>query len=371
MKRIVASALFASALVLNACGTDVELGDRPNYRYGNNNLTMFVFDSQTGGVLDNATVSVNVAGDTLTSEFGGNAYVVNGIPNGSFPITISAPGFLSVTGVQAFNSGTDVTSPTSQPSFQTFTVGMYPVTAVAEDVTVKVYDENTGTLILNGEVSAKLTPTGIDNPGGAGTSPFNGTVGFTPSLVRAPLTNGIATLPKAGLVYGGTYTITVSNARNAQNQYLQPSTSTTIKAGTTFSQVVIFMGQPAVEPIALSANNENPGFLPNLIVTFPYPVTTCTAQSTWTWSNTFPTSTIAPRVNNPVTATLGSGGTQLTLVYNIEGADDTAQGLSVEFSGISVAVAGGSTCTPLSSVSLRDTAENVDTEIAVRADPTP
>lgn len=369
MKRIVASALFASALVLNACGTDVDLGDRPNYRYGNNNLTMFVFDSQSGGVLDNATVTVNVAGDNLASEFSGNAYVVNGIPNGSFPVTISAPGFLTVTGIQAFNSGTDVTSPTSQPAFQTFTVGMYPVTAVAEDVTIKVYDSNSGALILNGDVSAKLTPTGIDTPGGTGTSPFSGTVGFTPSVVRATLTNGVVALPKASLVYGGTYTVTVSNARNQQNQYLQPST-TTFKAGTTFSQLVVFMGPPAVEPVALSATSENPGYQSTLVVTFPYPVTICSEKSTWGWTNTFPTSTVAPRVTDPVGATL-SPGTQLSLSYNVEGVDPGTEGLSVQFNGISVAVSGGSTCKALNTVSLRGTADTVDTEIDVRADPTP
>ncbi len=367
MKRIVASALFASALVLNACGTDVDLGDRPNYRYGNNNLTMFVFDSQSGGVLDNATVTVNVAGDNLASEFSGNAYVVNGIPNGLFPVTISAPGFLSVTGIQAFNNGTDVTSPTSQPGFQTFTVGMYPVTAVAEDVIIKVYDSNTGAQILNGDVSAKLTPTGIDTPGGAGTSPFSGTVGFTPSVVRATLTNGAATLPKASLVHGGTYTVTVSNARNPQSQYLQPST-TTFKAGTTFSQLVVFMGPPAVEPVALSANTENPGSLPNLVVTFPYPVTVCSDQQTWGWTNTAGTS-IAPRTSSPVRATLGSGLTQLTVDYNIEGADNTAESLSVNFTGIRVAVSGGADCVALGDVSLRGTSSRVDTEIVVRVVP--
>ncbi len=366
MKRLLASALFASAFVITSCGTDVELGERPQFRFGSNNLTLFVFDAQTGGVLDSATVTVQVAQETLTAEFTGNAYVVNGIPNGSFPVTIAANGFLPVTGVQAFNGGGDVTNVNTQPTFATFTVAMFPVLSVADDVVVKVYDGNTGTLIASGEVSAKLDLSAtIGSLAGNGTSPFGGSVGFTPSTVRATITGGTATLPRAQLVYGATYDITVTSARNAQNQYLAPADVANFKAGTNFSQVVVFMGPPAVEPVALSVNNENGGTQSNLTVTFPYPVVLCSTAADWSWTNTAGTA-INPAPTNPVTATLGSGGTQLTLVYNIDGADNTALDLSVGFSGVDVRVAGGSTCESLDNVEIRDTGDFVDTEIVVR-----
>ena len=365
MKRLLASVLFASAFAITSCGTDVELGDRPQYRFGTNNLTLFVFDAQTGGVLAGATVTVQVGDNTLTSEFAGNAYVVNGIPNGSFPVTISAEGFLPVTGVQSFNGGDDITDQYTQPSYQTFTVAMFPVLSVSDDVIVKVYDGNTGTLIASGEVSAKIDMTAtIGSLAGAGTSPFSGTVGFTPSTINATITAGTATLPRAQLVYGATYDITVTSARNAQNQYLTPKVVDNFKAGTDFPQVVVFMGPPAVEPVALSANNENGGFQSNLTVTFPYPVALCPI-GTMGWTNMSATA-INPAPTNPVTATLGSGGTQLTLVYNIDGADNTALDLSVRFNNVGVKVSGGATCEDLGDVSLRGTATEVNTTINVR-----
>ncbi|HSI05976.1 MAG TPA: hypothetical protein VLC93_15935, partial [Myxococcota bacterium] len=350
-----------------SCGTDVELGDRPQYRFGTNNLTLFVFDAQSGGVLDGVTVTVQVGENTLTGEFAGNAYIVTGIPNGSFPVTISAEGFLPVTGVQNFNGGDDITSEWTEPSFQTFTVAMFPVLSVSDDVVVKVYDGNTGTLISSGEVSTKIDLTAtIGSLAGAGTSPFSGTVGFTPSTINITITGGTATLPRAQLVYGATYDITVTSARNAQNQYLTPKVVDNFKAGTDFPQVVVFMGPPAIEPVALSANNENGGTQSNLTVTFPYPVVLCALASPMTWVNTVPAGTIAPATVNPVTATLGSGGTQLTLVYNIQGADDTAQDLRVRFDNVGVRVSGGATCENLNAVSLRGTATNVNTNINVR-----
>ena len=366
MKRLLASVLFASAFSITACGTDVELGDRPQYRFGTNNLTMFVFDAQTGGVLQGAVVTVQVGPETLTGEFAGNAYVVEGIPNGSFPVRIEAAGFLPVTGVQSFSGGGDVTNVNTQPTFATFTVAMFPVQSVSDDVVIKVYDGNTGTLITSGEVSAKLDlGASIGALAGTGTSPFSGSVGFTPSTINVTLSGGTATLPRAQLVYGATYDITVTSARNAQNQYLAPQVVNNFKAGSDFSQVVVFMGNPAVEPVALSVNNENGGTQSNLTVTFPYPVQLCNTAADWSWTNTAGTA-INPATTNPVTATLGSGGTQLTLVYNINGADNTAVDLSVRFNNVEVRVAGGSTCETLGNVEIRDTGDTVDTEILVR-----
>lgn len=366
MKRLLASALTACALLITSCGTDVELGDRPQYRYGANNLTLFVFDGQSGGALDGVNITVTVGEDVLTAKQTGNAYVVTGIPNGSFPVNIEADGYLPITGVQAFTGGTDITLATTEQKYLTFTVAMYPVLSVPDDVTVKAYDGQSGTLIAGGEVTAKLeAATAIGAVAGAGTSPFAGSVGFVPNTINVTLTNGSATIPRAQLVYGATYTLSVTSARNAQGQYLAPATISTFKAGTTFPQVVVFMGAPAVDPVALSANNEGGGFQNNLTVTFPYPVALCNGTPAPNWVNAAAT-LIAPAPVNPVTATLGSGNTQLTLVYNIDGADNPALDLSVTFTNVKVRVSGGSTCAALDAISLRGTSAKVSPTIAVR-----
>jgi hypothetical protein len=138
--------------------------------------------------------------------------------------------------------------------------------------------------------------------------------------------------------------------------------------------VLVFLNRPSLIPVALKTNTEDVGgFDTNLQVTFPYPVEVCSSASSHFWQNqsgnTNGISPVAtPATTNPVTATLSSGDTLLTLTYNLlSGSDDPGDDLRVYFYGVAVKPKGSSagSCTPLTNVQVRNGAY-VNTTIYVR-----
>jgi hypothetical protein len=378
VKHLVAAAVVAlSVLAINACGTDVDLGSRPAYTTGSNTLTLFVYDGQSGAAIEDAKVTVQIGAAVEQAAVTNNTYTITGIPGGTFPVTVARDGYLTFTSATTFAAGTSITSPSTVPGTNVFSVGMFPVQSVTTDITIKVYDQSTGAPINNGEIVAILdsTKTIAGNAGvGAtvgGVKPLAGSIGFLPSSVTASITSGTATLPHDKLVFGATYTLFVVSATNAAGQFVSGPASLTAVAGqTSGNQLVIFASGPNVTPVALSANNEDSHVsTPSLDVTFPYPVVTCSDHSTWSWSNITGGATTekAPTTGDKVQITFPST-TVMRIAPIIDPAFVTSGDvISVTFSSISVKVSGSATCTPLTSVSIRGSATNVSATINLPA----
>ena len=386
MKRLlVASALVGLSVFANACGTEVDDTDRALNPTGNVNYTLYVYDGQTGAPLDNATVSIQTTGEGLTSTRVGDAYVINNIPSGTFPVTITADGYLPLTGVVAFagNSIVQFTAPTYLVQYAT----MYSVQSVTADLTIRVYDNDANALINNGQILARITS--IAQTAGAPTpttvyTAFPGTFQFLPSVITANISSGQAVIPRDQLVFGATYSITVIGAQNSTGQYLSLPAAVAWTAGTTpatgatsNNPLILFAGPPAVTPVAISSNTESVSAVPTqrgeLQVTFPYAVEVCSLQQSWTLTFAGYTGVDTPTQGVPAatatpSANAGIANSRLTVVPNIVNGTDTASPLRVTVNGISVKVSGtnDSNCTALNLVSLRNTAERINTTITIR-----
>jgi hypothetical protein len=160
-----------------------------------------------------------------------------------------------------------------------------------------------------------------------------------------------------------------------------PSSPTSVTIGATVPEIVVFLDRPLLTPVAISANNEDAGIHTNLVVTFPYVIEVCSASAQHTWTNVTTSQgvvadtdidgTVAQPANpNPVTLTVGGGGTTITLEENYgltTQAFDPQDDLFVQFNGVTVKPAGSgeASCRALNLIELRDSGLNVVTRIHV------
>lgn len=370
--------LFVAMAALLGCDTEVDLGARPQFWNGSNNLTLLVFDGQTGAGVADAKVTIQIGPTVLTATRTDNVYVIPQIPNGTFPVFIQSAGYLPYVATQNFSGNTNIASATPTLSYFTYTAVLFPVRGVDRDITIRAFDGEKGEPVASAQVVAQIDVSrAIQSLVPPGSSPLPGALGYLPRMIVANMTNGVAVFPKDQLVFGALYDISVIAARNSASEYLEAKVIQDLKAGDHFPTLVLFMGPPAQTPVALKTNNEDGGTQPNLVVTFPYAVEVCSDIDSHDWRNVTPLqidtdddrSFAAPDPQSPVTVTRSESDTVLTLSYKVDPApptlDDPDDNLAVEFTGLKVRVVGGSTCTDLGSVKVRGDAA-VATTIVVR-----
>lgn len=370
--------LFMAALLLAGCAIEVDPSERPLFWNGSNTLTALLFDGQTAAPIENATVQVRVGADLLDAKRDGNVYTVAQIPPGTHLVQIRAAGYLDFIASQAFSNTAQLGNPNATITFVTRTAAMFPAESVPDDLTVKVYESGSGAPVQSGTLVATLDAAQLPVlPTGALADPLPGTFGFMPRVVTVDLLRGVAVFPKANLILGASYKLHVLSAKDADGRFLASELATaSIRPGFDANELLLFVGPPAVVPVALSANNETAGAKSKeLVVKFPYPVVVCSKSSEMGWTNETPGSAdtnddgiiTAPAAKDSVRVTLEEAGTVLSLGYK-SAVEDLEDSLQVEFRGVRVQVASGVTnpCVELEKVKLRDSAATVSTRITVR-----
>jgi len=353
MKRQAIGAILAAMVLAVGCGTDVKLGNRPQFATGTAVLTVLAFDGTTGATLETATMAMHIGPITLTAERVGNAYTFENVPAGSnYPIFVTAAGYLEFVGTAgALAAGTSLAS----PSYTTSTAFMFPTNSVPGDFTFKVYDSK-GVAVTGGYILAALNTADIakafDQTMG---SQLTGAWGFKPSVIRMDLTAGVAVIPAAQMVFGASYKITVVNAKNAAGLYLKPAAgSTTISPTQDYLQTQIFLGLPTANPVVISASNEAPNDLKavtSLTVNFAMDIELCNDVGVTDFETvsgalggivgtgaaaTEPAVTVPPSANATFT---GSGTAALTITPAISGLNTTMRQTST-LSNVKVKVKG-------------------------------
>lgn len=374
--------LAALAALGAGCSTDIDRTNRPLYDNAVHVFEAQVVNALTAEVIDGATVSVLLGRYTLDAVFENGQHIVYNIPYGTFRIDATAEGYNHFQARKAFTNASPSASLSRGDSlvFYYNNLVMYPEGIVPQGVTVTVFDGSSGAPIANATVVATLVGVGAAVPISDVLAP---NVGLTPdTLVATSGADGTATFAPENLVLGGTYSIDVFGALDAQGVFLVPASNLSVTVGQSLQEIPAFLSRPVQVPVALSANNEDfdiGGTTSNLVVTFPYAIALCSIPANHTWLNTTPfpadtnsnTIVATPAATNPVTATLSAGDTTLTLDYNLAPAtDDPGDDLYVTFNGVSVKPRGASdsSCTSLSLVGLRNVVgfPSVNTQIRVR-----
>lgn len=362
------------ALGLTAsCVEGSEDPDRPLFPNGVNWLTLFLYDSSTGAGVNDAHVEVRIGRHVVEAVREENFYTLSQIPAGTFPVFIEAPGYLRFIGNYTF-SGTGQLSNPTQRTYSTAAALMFRTQTLVEDVEVTVFERENGNPIANGQVVATIDPAaGLVGIVNEVTPVLSGQLGLRPSTVVASVNNGKAVLPKENLVFGATYRLDVFGAQNAEGSFLQPLEVTNFRAGRDFPRLVVFMGPPAVSPVAVWANNEVASTqLDNLVVRFPYPMLICSDAATHTWQNlsgdTNASGVSAQPDTVPVTVALSENDSVLTLTHRVRaGTDDSLDNLVVRFLNVGLRVQGSNeTCHSLHNIPLRSSG-SVSRDITVRS----
>lgn len=372
--------LLAAAMAVG-CATEFDPSERPRYWNGSTTVTLYLFDGQSGAAITDAEVNLHIGADVVTATGEGNIFTLAQLPRGSYPLFVKAPGYLDFVASMSFTNNNSLSNATAERTFESYTVAMFPVQSVETDITVRVFEGEEGTAVASGQLVAALDPnTSFTTPSHSLAKSLNGTLGFLPRVITVPLTDGVATVPADQLVFGATYQLSVINARDADGRYLSPEVrNQTIKAGIGAQDVLLFVGPPAVTPVALSANNEDAGvFVSKLVVNFPYPVELCSTAADHSWTNLTNDGpndqrdsdddgkvTLPVADGDSVRVTLTQGGAVLTVDYLADD-EDKEDSLRLRFDGVRVRVAGSNACSALSNVSLRDSNAVVSTTIDVR-----
>jgi hypothetical protein len=334
MKRGAILAGLAAMVLSIGCGTDVELGNRPQFSNGKSALTVLAFDGTTGTSLETATMAMHIGPITVTAERVGNAYTFLNVPSTvMYPIFVTAAGYLDFVGqAAALASGS-----LAEPGYTTLTLPMFPTNSVPGDYTFKVYDDK-GAAVTGGYILAALDTSGINTAFDQTlTTNLPGAWGFKPSVIRIDLTAGVAVIPAAQMVYGAKYKVTVVNAKNAAGSYLKPpATSTNINPTQDYLQKQVFMGVPAETPVIISATNEQPNdqkAMLSLTVNFAMDVEICPDSTVTDFWDVFTfaspvgttTSTQKPLPATPPApnATFGGGGSSLSITPTLNGPNTT------------------------------------------------
>ncbi len=358
-----------------------ETTGQPYFRNGVNSITVLVYDAMNGAGIVDADVTVQVGHYVLPAHEYGHVYTVSGIPPGTFPIYIEADGYLTFIGNFTFTGSGDLTNPNQNRTYITRSAIMFPMETVETDIRIRAYDGETGEPVHGGRVVATIDP--AVTPQGVITvtdEVLQGTLGLRPMTQTVDLSDGRAVFSREDLVYGATYNMDVIGARNADDAWLQPTSLAGFRAGRDHPELVVFMGPPAVTPVALSANNEQDGTHTELVIRFPYPMEVCSDARNHTWVNesgdTNANGVAAePDPNDPLTLTLSNGDEVLTLAPNIaSGTRDDGDRLRARIEGVGVRVTGTrgtnlQTCVPIEQIQLRNTGTNVSNRILMQAGP--
>lgn len=351
------------------CAGEEEV-DRPLFPNGVNTLTLFLYDASSGAGVTSATVEVWVGKHVVQAVREENVYTLAQIPGGTFPVFIQAPGYLRFIGNYNFTGSGLLSNPT-QRYYATAAALVYPTQTLGEDVEVRVYESDNGNAVVDGTLVATIDPAaGLQGIVNEVTPTLNGQLGLRPTTIVASLNNGVAVLPKNDLVFGATYRIDVYGAKNAEGSFLQPAEITNFRAGRQFPKLVIFMGPPAVSPIAVWANNEDSSAqVPSLVVRFPYPVLVCSDAENHQWQNlsgdTNGNGAFAAPDDPAVEVQLTEGDSTLTLSPKFV-TQDNQDDLRVRFLNVGLRVQGSdTTCYPLQNISLRDSG-TVSRDITIR-----
>ncbi len=304
MKRGAIVAGLASMFLAMGCGTDVELGNRPQFSQGGSVLTVLAFNGITGEALTGATMKVRIGPNEITATANGNAYTFNNLPAGIHPIFASVASFLDFAGVTPTLAGTDLVN----PAYTTASLAMYPQNSVANPYTVKVYD-NRGDAVAGGKLIMTMsTPPGLVYEQ-AMTALIGGAYGLKPTVKQYDIAGGVVTIPVADLIWGAEYMVEAYGATNAAGQFLMPAGAQKILPSKEYPQEEIFLGKPSPTLVVVKASNEVPNNEkagPALTVWFSQPMERCVEASVHDFFT--PTTT----VNNDPTTTQASEPTDLT-----------------------------------------------------------
>ncbi|MBN1961201.1 MAG: hypothetical protein JW841_09655 [Deltaproteobacteria bacterium] len=289
---------MALASLLLACGsTEVDIGTRPQFKNGDNALTVTLFDGNTGAAVANATVTVRVGSHVLTGVRANNSYSFSNIPDGNWPIFAEGTGYLAfagMTGALNGNATVNAYSP-ADPKYTNAVILMYAQTAVTENYTVKVYTQSgnqgeAGQPVQGGQLLVTLTADSATTISGlldTAATRLIGTYGYKPEAQAIALVDGVATINGSTLIYGATYALDVIGAMSNDNHYLsQVYTGTdTITPPNGLTEVIaIFMAPTADAPDVVTYSNDNYGGSiqtpakadGSLTINFAQPVESCT-----------------------------------------------------------------------------------------------
>ncbi len=373
------------ALALASCSTDTDTTNRPLFPDGYNVLQATVTNGLTGEPIDNVNLRVQVGRDTLDDEIVSSLHMIYGIPNATEVFVLAdAEGYspfiakVTLTGTGNIQTG--------DYAYHFRNVLMYPVGTTPRDIQVSVYQID-GTPVDGATVVLTLSAASVFVP--VETALQSG-VGILPnSLVQVTANGGKAVFPASGLIFGGTYSIDVFGALDANGVFLQPSQNSLVTVGVNVPEVVVFLDKPVLVPVAATTNTETAGERSTLVINFPYAVDKCTSTGWWVNNNCFdefpPVFIHAclsldtdidgyyarPHASASVTEAFSNGNTTLTLNYvtneinDATAAFDAQDNLWVFFGGTQVKPRGASdsSCTPIQLIELRNTDDFINTEI--------
>lgn len=356
MQRNVRASLMAIAMAVG-CGTDVDLGERPQFNDGTNALTVLAYNAVTGAAIDGASMTMTIGDIDIAATRKGNAYTFTNVPTGDFLVVASAAGFFDFHGV---TDSTKMTGGTlAEPARITQTLALYPLTPTTSDLTIKVFDSSKGLAVVGGRVVVTQgLPTGLKFSTTL-TDQLTGSHGYHPQVQVFDLADGVAVMEKAKLVYGAEYSIQVVDAQNTKGEALS-HTAVTYKVESDFPQVTVLMDAITTKPIIMSHSLEGDGkekAAVDMKINFDRPVSLCNLATqhdyhTITSSNT--TDVVA--TEDDTTFTVSADGLSLQLKPKY-GTVDTAADFKVKFiiANIKVTPQGVDNCQALSALCFRDT----------------
>jgi hypothetical protein len=239
---------------------------------------VLAYDGITGAPVTGAAVTVRVGSHVLTATAASNAYTISNLPDGPLPIFAQATGYLAFAGIESATAAPGAS--TSEPTYTTQVIVMYADTQVPNDYTIKVYDNVTGAAVTGGEVILSSRGDAGNNVGASipTTVRIAGSYDFRPLANVYPLTNGVATVPAADLIYGLTYNVDVVGATlGTTGKYLtQIYTTTTTTSGgvtTTTSPTLTAPTDPPIKVVFMSPVNVQPVVLTYSTAGTPKPIT--------------------------------------------------------------------------------------------------
>lgn len=280
-------------VALCACGPDIESGDRAAFPDGVNTLSLYVYDGVTGVTVSGANVEVRIGAATnFAATAQTNFYSLSQIPEGTFPIFVSAPGYQPFAGTVRVN-GTGEIEDFRDRVFTTVSLLLYPEGQVTDNLTIALNDEDTGTPVASGTVVAQVTGFSEElvSASASNDSQLVRINDLVPATVVTEISEGRAIFQASQLIFGATYRVVVIGARDAAGALLAPL-DLTFQAGFDFPQQQLFLAQDdAVSPVAVSANNELVEVVTQpantLVVTYPYDVVVCDSEASINATGTF------------------------------------------------------------------------------------
>jgi len=362
MKRGAIVAGLAAMWMALGCGTDVNLGNRPQFSTGTTVLTVLTYDGITAAPLPGVAMKLRIGPNEIAATVKDNAYTFNDVPNGTWPVVATLANYLDFVGTTGAinNTGTP-----AAPVYVVNTLALFPTNSVDNDYTVKVYDDK-GTPVTGGKLVMTMSTAPSPVFDQSLTTPIAGSYGFKPTVIVADLAAGLYTVPKAQLVYGASYMVDVYGAKNAAGAFvIPPAPAKTVNPYKEYQQANIFCTTLVTVPVIVFMGNDptdyntNPKTYasPSAVFKFATPIEVCNASASSDFysivdnlkadgtpgTTTKPAATVPPTAN--VTFATSEGDMTLSVTPKF-GSSDTAGDLSVMFdvSPIKVRVKGTTDC---------------------------